>query len=73
MGLDILDSAPFEQAAFFRTRASLASSASRVAEDVPDGDACRAHSSSLIVIVRSFGASTHDSISAWPQIAICPS
>ena len=73
MGPDILDSAPSSRPGHFPTRASLASSASRATADVPDGGACKAHCYSLILIVRSFGASAHDSRSAWPQIAICPS
>ncbi len=56
-----------------RTRASLASSASRATADVPDDDACKAHCYSLILIVRSFaGKRPTTARSAWPQIAICP-
>jgi hypothetical protein len=56
----------------FLKLAMRASTATRATADVPDGDACKVHYYSLILIVRSFGASASNSKFAWPQIAICP-
>ena len=73
MGLDILDSTPFEQARTLPERASLASSGNPATAAVPDGDACKVRCRSPIIIVRSFvgnvrAADSHGSARDLPKL-----
>jgi len=57
----------------FPRHASRANFANRAMADAPDDGGCRTLYRSLTFIARLSGASTRDSRSAWPRIAIFPS